>query len=233
MSCGMHMAGPIRGAPKGVPCLPVNRFTSNMGVRGHYSFVDRRGGHQVSRPVVTFFKTESTSTDEQRDDITSASENESSWEIRLLFDGDCALCMREVTMLRERDAGVGKIQFVDIADPDYSPEENAGVTYEEAMGHIHGILPDGSVVTSIEVFRRCYEAVGLGWVYAATKFEPIRKAAEAAYSVWAKYRLPITGRGDLNLVLEKRRDQIDEMGCGETSESCELPWAVEEDESKK
>lgn len=93
------------------------------------------------------------------------------------------------------------------------------------MGQIHGILPDGSVVTSIEVFRRCYEAVGLGWVYAATKYEPVRKAAEAAYEVWAKYRLPITGRGDLEVVLEKRRDQIGEIGCSITSETCDLPWA--------
>ena len=47
------------------------------------------------------------------------------------------------------------------------------------MGTIHGILPDGRVVTNVEVFRRLYEAVGLGWVYAATKVEPVRKAADA------------------------------------------------------
>lgn len=97
------------------------------------------------------------------------------------------------------------------------------------MGHIHGILPDGSVIKNIEVFRRCYEAVGLGWVYAATKFEPVRKAADAVYGVWAKYRLPLTGRDDLKMVLEKRRNDVGEMGCGEDSESCELPWAGEEE----
>ena len=32
------------------------------------------------------------------------------------------------------------------------------------MGKIHAILPNGEVVTNIEVFRRLYEAVGLGWV---------------------------------------------------------------------
>jgi hypothetical protein len=37
------------------------------------------------------------------------------------------------------------------------------------MERIHAILPDGTIVKDIEVFRRLYEAVGLGWVYAVTK----------------------------------------------------------------
>ena len=34
-------------------------------------------------------------------------------------------------MLRRRDAGVGRIRFVDIADPSYRSEENAGISYEQ------------------------------------------------------------------------------------------------------
>ncbi len=49
----------------------------------------------------------------------------------------------------------------------------------QAMGNIHAILPDGRVVTNVEVFRRLYEAVGLGWVYAITRVEPIGRLAEA------------------------------------------------------
>ena len=33
------------------------------------------------------------------------------------------------------------------------------------MGEIHAILPDGQVIKNIDVFKRLYEAVGLGWVY--------------------------------------------------------------------
>lgn len=53
------------------------------------------------------------------------------WDIRMLYDGECPLCMREVNMLRGRDEGVGKIDFVDISSPNYSEEENANLTYEE------------------------------------------------------------------------------------------------------
>lgn len=45
------------------------------------------------------------------------------------------------------------------------------------MERIHAVLPDGTVVRDVEVFRRAYEAVGLGWVYAATKYEPVMNLA--------------------------------------------------------
>ena len=50
---------------------------------------------------------------------------ESSYEIKLLYDGECPLCLREVNFLRQKDARRGKVIFVDIADDNYSPEENA------------------------------------------------------------------------------------------------------------
>ena len=43
-------------------------------------------------------------------------------------------------------------------------QSHAGV-FAQAMGEIHAILPDGQVVKNIDVFKRLYEAVGLGWVY--------------------------------------------------------------------
>lgn len=51
--------------------------------------------------------------------------------------------------------------------------------------------------------------MGLGWVYGFTKYEPLRKAADAVYAVWAKYRLPITGREDFQTILRRR----DERTC--------------------
>ena len=47
------------------------------------------------------------------------------------FAGGCPLCMREVNMLRRRDTGFNKIAFVDIDTPDYTPSQNAGISYEQ------------------------------------------------------------------------------------------------------
>ena len=127
------------------------------------------------------------------------------WRVKMLYDSDCPLCMREVNMLRRRDASNGRIKFVDIADPSYDPADNAGIDYQTAMERIHAILPDGTTVTDVEVFRRLYAEVGLGWVYAATQVPAVERAANALYGVWAKYRMQLTGRPDLEVVLAEKK----------------------------
>ncbi|WP_414621756.1 thiol-disulfide oxidoreductase DCC family protein [Calothrix sp. CCY 0018] len=132
------------------------------------------------------------------------------WEIKLLYDGECPLCLREVNFLQKRDAGRGKVAFVDIAADDYNPEENAGIDFETAMGRIHGILPDGTVIKNVEVFRRVYEALGMGWVYAITKLPILGAIANFIYGIWADLRLRLTGRPDLETVIKERQERI---GC--------------------
>ncbi|XP_031404938.1 uncharacterized protein At5g50100, chloroplastic [Punica granatum] len=138
------------------------------------------------------------------------------WKIKMLYDGECPLCMREVDMLRERNEDYNRINFVDISSDDYSPEENQGIDYKTAMGRIHAILSDGTVVTDVEAFRRLYEQVGLGWVYAITKYKPVGALADAVYGVWAKYRLQITGRPAIEEVLEARRKSKSQV-CGDSN----------------
>ncbi|KAG7605555.1 hypothetical protein AtNW77_Chr5g0134771 [Arabidopsis thaliana] len=142
------------------------------------------------------------------------------WKIKMLYDGDCPLCMREVNMLMERNEKHGTIKFVDISSNDYSPEDNQGLDYKTVMGQIHAIQSDGNVVKGVEAFRRLYEEVGLGWVYTVTKFEPIGKLADVVYDVWAKYRLQVTGRPSIEAILEARKKDKVET-CGE-SKDCKI-----------
>jgi predicted DCC family thiol-disulfide oxidoreductase YuxK len=58
--------------------------------------------------------------------------------------------LKEVNFLRDRDSE-NRIEFVDIASPEYDPEQNAGLSFEQAMGEIHAILPDGSIVTKVRI----------------------------------------------------------------------------------
>ncbi|KJH71375.1 thiol-disulfide oxidoreductase DCC family protein [Aliterella atlantica] len=132
------------------------------------------------------------------------------WQIKLLYDGECPLCLREVNFLRKRDAGRGIVAFVDIADDFYNPDENGGIDYTTAMGRIHAVLPDGSVVKNVEVFRRVYEALGMGWVYAITKLPVIGAIADTLYGIWADWRLKLTGRPDLATI---ERDRLQRIEC--------------------
>lgn len=136
-------------------------------------------------------------------------------KVRMLFDGDCPLCMKEVDFLKKRNEKYQSILFVDIAADDYSPEANAGIEWETAMESIHAVLPDGRVISGIAVFRELYEAVGLGWVYGFTKNKTVGALADRVYDFWAKYRLPVTGRPALAIVFEARRQKLGEAPtCG-------------------
>lgn len=131
-----------------------------------------------------------------------------SWKIKLLYDGECPLCVREVNFLTKRDAGRGLVAFVDIAADDYNAEANGGIDYETAMGRIHAVLPDGTLVKNIEVFRRVYETLGMGWVYAATKLPIIGASANFLYGIWADLRLSLTGRPSLKTIVREREQRL-------------------------
>lgn len=133
----------------------------------------------------------------------------SSWQIKLLYDGKCPLCLREVHFLKRRDAGRGLVAFVDIADDRYTPEANGGVDFETAMGRIHAVLTDGKVIKNVEVFRRVYEILGMGWIYAATKLPIIGSIVDRLYEIWADWRLTLTRRPDLATIVADRQKRIE------------------------
>ena len=129
-------------------------------------------------------------------------------DLTLLYDGACPLCRREVTFLAERDRArhgeESRLAFVDIDQADYDPSAHQGVSYVQAMGRIHGIEASGSVLRDLAVFRRAYELIGLGWLYAPTRWPLIGTLAEAAYGLWARWRLRFTGRPSLDQLCAAR-----------------------------
>lgn len=128
-----------------------------------------------------------------------------SWRIKLLYDGECPLCLREVNFLQRRDQGRGLVAFVDIASPDYDPVQHGGVDYATAMGRIHAVLADGTVIQNVEVFRQVYNVLGMGWVYAATRWPIVGPLVDWLYAVWADRRLALTGRPNLATLLAQRQ----------------------------
>ncbi|MDJ0615880.1 MAG: DUF393 domain-containing protein [Calothrix sp. MO_192.B10] len=157
------------------------------------------------------------------------STNSQSWKIKLLYDGECPLCLREVNFLQKRDGGRGIVAFVDIATDDYTPENHGGVDFETAMGRIHAVLPDGRVIKNVEVFRRVYEELGMGWVYAVTKLPIIGAMVDALYAIWADLRLFLTGRPDLDTIVQQRASRL---SCS-AENRCRLTEVVEGDEVMK
>jgi len=125
--------------------------------------------------------------------------------LTILYDGGCPLCLREVRFLQGRDRQPHRLAFVDINAPSYDPGHHGGISYRDAMGRIHAIEGNGTVLRDVAVFRRAYELIGLGWLYAPTGWPLVGSLAEAAYRLWARLRLPLTGRPGLEQLCQERQ----------------------------
>lgn len=128
--------------------------------------------------------------------------------VTVLYDGGCPLCLREVKLLgrkdQERHGKRLKLAFVDIDRAEYNPDSYSGISYREAMGRIHAIDASGAVLRDVEVFRRAYGLVGLGWLYAPTQWPLLHPIINLAYGIWAGLRLRLTGRPSLESLCHAR-----------------------------
>lgn len=110
----------------------------------------------------------------------------SDYPLTLLYDSSCPVCKLEMDNLRERDT-LHKLNFVDASAADFDADKY-GVSLAEAMRVIHGIKPDGTVVTGVETIHLAYRAVGLGWLTAASNLPLLKPVFSWAYEHVAKNR---------------------------------------------
>jgi predicted DCC family thiol-disulfide oxidoreductase YuxK len=116
----------------------------------------------------------------------------------------------------EKDGGRGLVAFTDIAAADYAAADNGGVDFATAMGRIHAVLPDGTVIKNVEVFRQVYAVLGMGWIYAPTRWLVVGALVDWVYGIWADWRLAVTGRPSLKTILAEREALL-HKGCGDSS----------------
>ncbi len=115
----------------------------------------------------------------------------SEWRFKLLYDGDCPFCQREVRWLQRWNRR-GHLAVEDISLPDFNPS-SYGLTHEEVMGIIHGVFPDGRLARKVEAIRQAYRSVGLGWIVAPTEWPILRWVFDTLYALFARYRVSLGG----------------------------------------
>ncbi len=114
-------------------------------------------------------------------------------EVEVYFDGLCPLCRREIELLRRLDRR-GHIRFTDIAAAGFSAA-SLGLDQAQLMARIHGrVLASDELIEGVEVFRRLYQAVGLGPLVALSRWPGISWGLDWAYRWFAENRLRLTGR---------------------------------------
>jgi len=130
-------------------------------------------------------------------------------ELTILYDGGCPLCLREVRFLRSRDQrlhpGSPRLAFVDIDAHGYDAALHGGIGYRQAMGRIHALAADGTVLRDVAVFRQAYALIGLGWLYAPTRWPLLGPTIDGLYGLWAALRLRLTGRPSLDQLCDLRQ----------------------------
>jgi predicted DCC family thiol-disulfide oxidoreductase YuxK len=112
--------------------------------------------------------------------------------IEVFYDGDCPLCRREIDYVRCRP-GAETIRFTDLAAPGFAPE-SYGTTRQRLMAEIHGRLPDGRLITGVEVFRQIYAAIGHTWLVALSRLPLLSHGLDLTYRLFARNRIRLTGR---------------------------------------
>ena len=120
-------------------------------------------------------------------------------KLTFLYDGACPLCRREKNFLKTKDIS-NKIKFIDINNKLYNPALYKNISYREAMLNLHGIMENGELIKGLDVLAYSYQLVGLGWIYAPLKVKLFSTVLRLIYRFWAKYRLKITGRSNIEKI---------------------------------
>jgi predicted DCC family thiol-disulfide oxidoreductase YuxK len=108
---------------------------------------------------------------------------------RLLYDGECPICRREVDWLKRRDRA-GNLELGNIASLGFDPARY-GLSRGEINRELHGIKPDGTIVRGMEAVREAYRSVGLGWIMAPTRLPGVRLLSDRLYDWFARNRLAL------------------------------------------
>lgn len=157
----------------------------------------------------------------------NGSQSDVKGQIDLLYDSECPLCKLEIEFLKKRDI-YQRIRFTDISSPFYDPKQHGNVQYVDGMRRLSAVLPDNRVITGMDAVRSTYGAIGLGWIFAATKWPIIGQVVDIVYDAWAENRLRMTGRHDLAEKLKAQAEALKSVEFKECDDKCNL-----EDRRKK
>ena len=122
---------------------------------------------------------------------------------RLLYDGACPLCRREVLALCRRRPEA--MLAVDITAAAFDSAAY-GLTPAQVRAVLYGIKPDGTVTVGMASLREAYRLAGRGWLLAWTGRWPAKPLCDGFYRWFARHRMGISR------LLGRRSDDCGE-GC--------------------
>jgi len=157
-------------------------------------------------------------------------------ELKVLYDAQCMVCQTNKALLSFFDRRRNRLEFVNIRERDYTPAQHGGVTYEDAMRHIHVISPPDTVVSGSEAALVAYQKVGLGWLVALLKLPLIRWCIDVLYKFVSANRYTISKWLPGGRALASAVDSVSDLSAGAMGEGCDdeeecvLPYDDDDDD---
>jgi|TARA_R110002153_G_scaffold273196_2_gene443370 predicted DCC family thiol-disulfide oxidoreductase YuxK len=111
-------------------------------------------------------------------------------QLTVFYDGYCPLCLAEMNHLKKLNKEA-KLNFVDIQEPSFSVVY-PHLSWSALNARIHAQLPDGSLISGLDVTYLAWKLVGKGWVYAPLRWPIIRWFADLAYLGFARHRYTLS-----------------------------------------
>ncbi len=111
-------------------------------------------------------------------------------ELTLFYDGNCPFCLAEMARLRNWNS-VGKLTFVDIAEPDFNPAI-LGVDMAALDRELHSQKPNGEILVGIDSMLAAYTLVGKGFLVFPLRLKLLRPLLANLYRKFARNRYRIS-----------------------------------------
>lgn len=115
-------------------------------------------------------------------------------KVTMFHDGECPLCKHEVKMMQKLDTRKS-VEWVDISK-NKQALETAGISYEDAMARIHVQDENQQLQTGVKGFLLVWKQLPyykrLAFIVERVPF--LLPIMEFCYSIFAKYRLSLTGK---------------------------------------
>jgi predicted DCC family thiol-disulfide oxidoreductase YuxK len=151
-------------------------------------------------------------------------------QLNVIYDSKCSVCKLEMDWLSRRDHRINspvtpKLKMTDLESDNYNSSDpaNGNVSYPEGLAAIHAITHDGKVLKGVEVFAVAYQQVGLGWLFAITKWPVFEPLVQVAYEIFAKYRTNVTRGSSLDSLVqayEEKKSLEQEKKAAQDCDTC-------------
>ncbi len=115
-------------------------------------------------------------------------------KVTCFHDGECPICNIEINAMKKLDTA-GNIQWVDISQ-DKAALASAGLTYKQTMDRMHVIDENKQIKSGVVGFLQVWKQLPYYRRLAPIieKIPLLLPLMEFFYTVFARYRLPLTGK---------------------------------------